>query len=241
MGLRSFLVLHRRMGLISAFFVLLLSLTGLLLHHSNSLGLDTAFVGSSVIARWYGVETAELTVAYRTESGTVAQIEQTLYLDGVRLEGDHSSLVGAVEADIGVVIATRDSLLLMTEEAELIETLGAQHGLPAQLTAISHGEDSIWLRASAGSFLADLDALRFTPVEPFVVLEWESSFVPEAAETDQLLSDYNANLISWERLLLDLHSGQLLGSFGRLVVDIMAVLFLFMAATGIWIWSRRRP
>ena len=48
------------------------------------------------------------------------------------------------------------------------------------------------------------------------------------------------SLISWERLLLDIHSGRVLGSLGVVLVDLMALLFMLMAASGVWIWSRRR-
>jgi len=40
--------------------------------------------------------------------------------------------------------------------------------------------------------------------------------------------------------LLDIHSGRVLGSLGVVLVDLMALLFMLMAASGAWIWSRRR-
>jgi hypothetical protein len=42
--------------------------------------------------------------------------------------------------------------------------------------------------------------------------------------------------ISWQRLLLDLHSGRWFGAYGVWLVDLAAVILLFLALSGCWIW-----
>ncbi|MBQ13009.1 MAG: hypothetical protein CMQ17_01195, partial [Gammaproteobacteria bacterium] len=66
-----------------------------------------------------------------------------------------------------------------------------------------------------------------------------ASTVPEGLEA-AIREHYRSTLLSVERLVLDLHSGRIFGAAGALLVDIMAVLFMLMAATGVWIWLRRR-
>jgi uncharacterized iron-regulated membrane protein len=43
-----------------------------------------------------------------------------------------------------------------------------------------------------------------------------------------------------ERVMLDLHSGRILGRAGVYLVDTAAVLFLLLAISGVWLWARRR-
>ena len=43
-----------------------------------------------------------------------------------------------------------------------------------------------------------------------------------------------------ERVLLDLHSGRIFGKPGVYVVDAAAILFLVLAASGVWLWGKRR-
>ena len=161
MGLRSFLVLHRRMGLISALFVLVLSATGLLLHYTNALGLDQAAVGSPLLLSWYGIEAPQPDIAFETDNKIVVQIERKLFLAERPLVGEYSDLVGITGAPFGYVIATVDALLLTTEAGELIEVLSAEHGLPQPLTALSSSPQQLVLRAGGGVFSADLDSLDF--------------------------------------------------------------------------------
>jgi len=42
--------------------------------------------------------------------------------------------------------------------------------------------------------------------------------------------------LSWERVMLDLHSGRLFGTAGVWVVDVAAVLLLFLALSGFVLW-----
>lgn len=240
MGLRSFLVLHRRMGLISALFVLLLSITGLLLHYTNALGLDQAAVGSPLLLNWYGIEAPQPEIAFEADNKLVVQIERTLFLAERPLAGEYSELVGIASAPFGFVIATADELLLTTEAGELIEVLSAEHGLPQPLTALSSTSQQLVLRAGDSVFSADLDSLDFNEIVAVETGWSEPALIPEAL-AERLTQQYAASLISWERVLLDLHSGQLFGAIGRILVDVMAVLFILMAITGVWIWSRRRP
>lgn len=240
MGLRSFLVLHRRMGLVSALFVLLLSITGLLLHYTNALGLDQSSVGSPMLLKWYGIEAPQADVAYEAGGKTIVQIERSLFLGERRLAGEYAPLVGIAAAPFGFVIATGDELLLTTEAGELIEVLATEHGLPLPITGLASDPQQIVLRGGGSSYSADLDALEFSEIEG-VDIVWSEPVLVSQQLAEQLAQQYAASLISWERVLLDLHSGQLFGALGRIIVDVMAVLFILMALTGVWIWSRRRP
>ncbi|MEJ2133243.1 MAG: hypothetical protein P8Y95_16830, partial [Gammaproteobacteria bacterium] len=51
--------LHYLIGLLAATFVLILAMTGLLLNHTDALGLHAASVGSSTLRAWYGIEAPE--------------------------------------------------------------------------------------------------------------------------------------------------------------------------------------
>ena len=39
--------------------------------------------------------------------------------------------------------------------------------------------------------------------------------------------------------MLDLHSGRLFGSWGPLVMDVAAVLLVFLAISGFWLWAKQ--
>ena len=53
--LRSLYLWHRYIGLAAALFVIVLTVTGLLLNHTEELGLDSSSVQSDTLLDWYGI------------------------------------------------------------------------------------------------------------------------------------------------------------------------------------------
>jgi hypothetical protein len=240
--LRKFLTLHHRMGIVSALFIILLSLTGLVLHHGSFLGLDNRFIQSSSLLNWYNIEVPGVTLSFSVENKRASLIEQAIYFNRERLPGSYNNLTGITASDFGFVIATSNSLLLLTEEGELIEELTSVNGVPAGITAIGAGVGGfINLNSAAGLVQANLESLQWEAIENAdLVVNWSAdSQVPVELNT-VIQKHYAGSLLSTERLILDIHSGRIFGSVGALVVDIMAILFILMAMTGVWIWVKRR-
>lgn len=240
--LRTLLVLHRRMGVASALFVILLSLSGLVIHHSSRLSLDQKFIGSSSMLSWYGIEAPAITLSYRVDNHQASLIADSVYFDRQRLSGRFDSLIGLARTESAYLIATNDQLLLVTEEAELIEVLGSVHGLPRAMSAIGTASDGgIYLRNNEGVYAADIDALRWSLLAmPPAQVQWNTASEPSAEISEGISSDYRNSLLSWDRVILDIHSGRFFGYLGVVLVDVMALLFVLMGISGVWIWSRRR-
>ncbi len=237
------LLLHRRMGIVSALFVVMLSVTGLLLHYSAALRLDDSFIQSSALVDWYGIEAPNVEAAFSVGSQTLLQIDDQLFLGAQRLTGSFSVLRGVIRTEFGYLVATTDQLLLMTVSGQTIEILTSDHNVPRAIERIGVATDgSIHVQSAGELRLVDIDELLFprSDLTPLGV-QWSRPGNPDAELLEQIRTEFQSNFLSWERLLLDLHSGRLFGTLGVIVVDLMALLFLLMALSGLWIWSRRRP
>ena len=55
-----------------------------------------------------------------------------------------------------------------------------------------------------------------------------------------LLTIHRGNTITLERLVLDLHAGRIAGPAGVWLADAIAVLFIALALTGLWMWNKSR-
>lgn len=230
------------MGVVSALFIILLSFSGLILHHGSLFDLDKQFINSSRLLSWYDIEVPDISIAYRAGQHGVQLIAESIYFDSVRLPGSFPDLKGLVATDFGFVAASASQLLLLTDRGEIIEVLGRVNRVPTGIRRIgsSHSAQLV-LQTNVGLFDADLELLRWTQsLSVESQLDWSESSPPELELRSQVQSDYAASLISWERLLLDIHSGRVLGSLGIVLVDLMALLFMLMAASGVWVWTRRR-
>ncbi|MDP4879953.1 MAG: PepSY domain-containing protein, partial [Opitutales bacterium] len=77
---RTILAWHRWMGFASALFLLVLSVTGLLLNHTERLGLDDITIRNSMILDRYGMAAGNEITAYRIhESNTIAHLDGQLF------------------------------------------------------------------------------------------------------------------------------------------------------------------
>lgn len=218
---------HRRLGIVSALFVLLLAVTGILLNHSHEFGLDGAPLESPWLRQHYGVA-APAGLTHALPAGELSVRGGWLRL-GERNLGSCPQLVGVVEQAGQVLAVCSDRLILLTPAGELIDQADAVRGIPEGLSAIGRQRDQVLLRQGESSFAVDLNDLSVRPARPEPGVAWTGAAA--AADTADL---------DWEQVLLDLHSGRLFGRWGVLLMDAMAILFVILALSGL-VMARRRP
>ncbi|MGD8976002.1 MAG: PepSY domain-containing protein, partial [Gammaproteobacteria bacterium] len=234
---------HRRLGLTAALFVLMLSITGLALNHTDSLGLDDRFVGADWLLRWYGIDAPGHGESFRLDRSDVTRLGDRLYLDARVIEHDVGALTGAVSTEGLIIVAVDGDLLVLTAAGDRVERLGREDGIPAGIRAVGMDADGrVIVRTAAGTYRADSQLLAWAPSGGGSSdLRWPEPASPDPALLATLRSDYLSNILTLERVLLDLHSGRIFGRYGPWLMDAAAVLLLVLAVTGVWLWSGLRP
>jgi hypothetical protein len=133
------------------------------------------------------------------------------------------------------VIACRDELVLLTPRGEVVDRITALHGLPMPVSGIALHEGILLLfNGPDKTFLTDLDSLSWQPVKVKI----------SAAQAQALPLALNAQLneasmstgITWERVLLDIHAARFLGKAGPWLLDVSALLLVWLALTGYLMW-----
>lgn len=238
---------HRRMGLTAAFFALLLSLTGLPLNHTEDLKLDSNYIKSGWLLDWYGIKAPKNPLSFEAGGHWISQLGERFYFDGRELAGreadEDDNLIGAVQLGDNIVVAVEGHVMLFSVSGELIETLGGAEGVPAGMRAIGIDQDKLVVRASHGDYLTDSDLLRWEESEKDEVhtkvnAQWAQPAPLPANLYARLTDAYRGSGLSVERVMLDLHSGRILGTAGVLLMDLMAILIALLAVTGVWTWIR---
>jgi hypothetical protein len=222
-----------------AFFIAVLAITGLLVQHAHELGLDRRFLGNKVLFQWYGL-TPDPVVSYRAGAHWVSHAGEYLYVDGKPVEERFGDLHGAAEAGLLLAVISADSVVLLTRDAELVERIDVTNGLPEPpLEIIKQATGEVIINGQSAYWLPDSEWLtwyRYTGVP-------SKPAAPDEPPQSILRNIQHHNLrheLTWERVLLDLHSGRVLAN-GRYIMDIAAVGMLFLAFSGILIWTQRRP
>lgn len=232
--------IHRVTGLVSAAFVLMLAVTGLVLNHTGALRLDERYVDTAWLLDWYGVDAPPEPVSYEAGGRYITRMGRRLWIGSKPVLDDVERLSGVVRAGRFLVAALGDGLALFTADGRLVERLGDTAGVPPGVRRIGTTPDgAVVVDTPDGDYRADPALTAWQPARGAEVA-WSGPARPPAAAREALAEAWRGRGLSIERVLLDLHSGRLLGRYGVWLMDAMAVLFVLLAATGIWVWARRR-
>lgn len=237
--LRSIYQWHRYFGVTIALFVILLSVTGMMLNHTVNLELDKRYVKSNWLLDWYGISAPLQINSYHTAQGWLSQWGERLFLDKQELGIYRNKLLGAVSYQDMLVVALEATVLLFTSQGELIESLRGEHGVPAGMWAIGLSSDKrVVVNSAHGTYVADQALLQWHDSE-LGTINWSAPSKLPVAVYQTMLERYRGKGLNMERVILDLHSGRLLGHYGIYFTDIVAVLMVFLACSGFWLWSTR--
>ena len=231
---------HRNVGIITALFVIFLVISGIALNHSDGLSLNTRHIKSDWILDLYKIKPINAPISFNEKNNWVTQIDQRIYFNEQEIAKDIEQLFGVLSIDDYFVVATTGQLMLITREGDVIERLSGSEGVPAGMRAIGLSENNdVIIKAAHGFYQVSLDDLEWQEFDHLDASWSEPS--PIKPELEQaLLKQYRGSGLSVERVLLDFHSGRIVGEWGVYLVDIAAILFLLLALSGCWMWWMRR-
>jgi len=229
---------HRWAGISAALFVIVLAVTGLLLQHAPALGLDRAAVGSISVARWLGHGGGDVT-AFRVGERWLLGTPAGLWLDEQRIADLDAPPDGAVDTAFGFAVAAGGGILLLDREGRVVEHLRPGAGLPLTVRRIGHDDDGNVVLQGSRTWQPGPDWLDFRR-RPQAEATWIEPGEPPAALAATVREGELARSVTWQRLLLELHSGRIAGPAGVVVMDVAAFALLVLAGTGLYLWWRRR-
>jgi len=238
---RQLFFLHRYLGIASALFVTLLAVTGLMLNHTEQLHLDERKVQWAPLLSWYGIEVPKPGNSVVVNGQRLTDFAGQLYLNEQPVTQSTGKLIGAIAMPQFFVAAYESELLLVTPYGELVERLNGLAGVPTPVLAIGVQTKKHLpvLRSGVGEFIADQELFEWRTLDRVENISWsQSQMVPPDVE-QRLRALYSGEGLNLESVILDLHSGRIMGSLGVLVMDLAAMTLLLLVGIGVWLWIRR--
>lgn len=231
---------HRRAGLAAIILVIILAVTGLMLNHTEDLGLDENYIESALLLDWYGLEPRGYIVFFDVGEHSVSQWGRMVFFDNRPLSTSDQNLHGAVQAGRMIVAAFDSELLLLTHDGELIERVPTGQRFSGIRRIGVKNLRPVIETAGPLYYIADERILDWdVSVNEGII--WSQPSVSDDQQTEALRRAFRGNGLSMERVLLDLHSGRIFGKYGPYLMDAAAIALLWLSSSGLWVWwSRRR-
>jgi prepilin-type processing-associated H-X9-DG protein len=230
---------HRYIGISIAIFIIILSVTGIMLNHTNRLNLNKEYIKSEWLLNLYGISAPEKIISFHPGTHWVSQWGNILYLDGHSIGKTDKDIIGTVFFQDMIVIAQQDALLIYTRKGELIERVAGSEGVPPGIEAIGTTDNNqLSVRAANGIFTTNAEFL-FWHKSPSAISVWSDPAVLPQNIYQTTLEQYRGKGLTLERIILDMHSGRLLGNWGIYFTDLIAIFMIFLAASGLWLWGVR--
>lgn len=218
---------HRRLGLVAALIVILVSGTGVLLNHTGELALAKHYPQQAI---WLWPYPLQQNRGYVLHDAVLYSSGEQAYLNQQALDGCTPPLLGVVEkaADLWVLCSAQ---LLFLQQTKLVENIDSSLLAPS-LTAIALVENEVFLSSDGQWLRLDENSLSLMPTQVIPGRVLETEILPAAYQQNRV--------ISWQKVLQDLHSGRFFGHWGIYVVDGAALILVLLALSGFWIWYSRR-
>ncbi len=231
---------HRYIGITISAFVIILSITGLLLNLTDALKLTDSHISSNWLLKHYNIGDFPVT-SFQINDRVISQASEYVYLDGEYILHLNSTLLGAIKINRTLVLATQSSLVIIDTDGQILDEVSKHTGLPENPLGISITiDDDPVIRGVNTYWKGTKELSAWQPLKgPHP--KWVAPIETSSSLNNSIQTHARSNEINYERVLLDLHSGRLLGPWGQNIMSIAAILLLILAMTGIFIWLRKKP
>ena len=231
---------HRWVGVSLLLFVVLLSVTGITLNHVGDLGLDRRYVNWSWMLDAYGIQMPPPSASFADNGHRATLIGERLFIDG-RDTGQHAEeLTGFVALGPLVIAAGGQSMHILTAGGDLVESVELT-GLPGSIDQVGRNDGRAVVQSGTVLLRSDPDIAVFEPwaADTPGAIHWSARTTPDASEMEALEHAYRGRGLTVERVILDLHSGRIVGMSGPLLMDLVGVCLIVLGFSGL-IMSRSR-
>ncbi|MFT5465155.1 MAG: hypothetical protein ACI8UO_000242 [Verrucomicrobiales bacterium] len=229
--------IHKWLGLGSALIIVIISVTGILLNHSNSLNLDQSETDSRWMLDWYGLSPEGEPRGFQVGDHWLVELDEEFFFDA-EPSGSEGRLIGAGMLNGEFIAVFESTALIFDETGQLVEKLDSF--APEQHSILRAGiaENELAVETKHGNWQLP-GFLAIEQVEDREVEWFEPDKLPKTVR-EQVESAFSGDGLPVSRVVLDLHSGRLFGSIGVVIYDLAAIAFLVLAGTGVWLGLRKR-
>jgi len=238
---KIFRKIHTILGFLLLFPLIVWTITGVLLVHKSDFGLDKKNITSEWVMSQYGLSFDIEPQAWDAAGNAVIQWDGTVVVNGVVASEVDDKILDVAAVQQRYCIATKERVFLYGADGKFVEALEPGLSMPegeVLALGISSGNRLV-LKNADGNHQFSEDFFEFNRYEANKV-RWGKSI--EA--NDEQVASAKAAIIGegmpLDRVILDVHSGNIFGLVGKILVDMFALGVLGLSVTGVAIYVRKK-
>jgi len=234
---------HRLLAYTVAILLFWLSMSGVLLNHTEDLKLNDVKIQQPWLLDWYQIDTPTIEQAFQLKTDWVIQTHQAIYWNETALPF-RGNIHSIVQNDEFVFIMLSNDLALLTSSGDLIERIPLPVALRNQdkstqsdLAFFKQNNQVIVATKNSQAWQISDDFTQLIPAQVDNKANWielppiTSQAAPE--EIQKHLMDSFDSPLTLEKIILELHNGYFFGKIGPWLVDLASLLFILMVLSGI--------
>jgi hypothetical protein len=227
---------HRKLGIMAAFFLIFLSLTGIALNHTDSFELAHQPITNEWLLDHYGINAPARVDFYQQEQLIIT--DNLVWLADKLLMESAEPVISAAKFQQFWLVLSSSQLSVFNTNGELVDKLDSSFGLPDNITGLSVTNTQVILNTQLGYFQSDVNLLQWQQINTLVSPEW---IVAEQGNSESIYHaalKYKSQFLNLERIVVDAHSGRIFGNIGVLLMDLVAIMLVLLSVSGVYIWLR---
>jgi len=235
-NLPTLIKVHKIVGLFVCLVLIHLSVTGIILNHTDKLNLNQTKISWDWLLKAYGIGVPETQAAFAIDEDFFHQTNYQIFMNTRSITRVKSKLVGVIDFDDQFIVSTTENIILVNKLGEFIKKIKLPKNLIGKINKIGPYSNGIIIEINKNKFVSDRNIKNWEPINNPEIVEWSTeSKIPEDIN-NQIKAYYVGEGISIEQIILDLHSGVIFKGVGKLFMDIIALLLILMSVSGGWIW-----
>jgi len=235
-----FFLWHRRLGLAGLILLFILSITGIMLNHTEDFELDKTSIKSDLLLDWYNINPQGEPSTFKLGNVWISQWSQQLFFNGKTLFTHAEQLRGIAILDDIIAIALEHHVLLVDVDGEIIELISVNTSSAIHKVGTSQKKIAL-LDKEKNIYLSNVQLSSWEPESNKLKPNWSQKTEINEAQLDDLKTAFRGDGLNLEKFILDLHSGRIFNdSWGIYIMDAAAILMMLLGVSGIWVWWSRK-
>ena len=227
---------HNIVGLFVCLVLIHLSVTGIVLNHTDKLNLNQTKISWNWLLKVYGIGIPETNAVFAIEDNFFHQTNSKIFMNTESIMRDKSKLVGVIDFNNQFIISTTDKIIQVNKSGDFIKKIELPQNLIGEINKIGPYSKGIVIQINKNKFLSDKSLENWSPINNSDKIIWSTESNVPADINKKIKAYYVGEGISIEQIILDLHSGVIFKDVGKLFMDIIALLLILMSVSGVWIW-----